>query len=712
MDNLASEPNTDEPAGARNRTIRLSMGLLAFAMALLVLVSFSIYAATADEESRFAPTTDNSYMDGATFEGSEKCGDCHSDEYDEWADTLHPKKIQVATDDTVVAPWDIDVTIPVADGVDATITLMKNSTGYWASLDDTDNHTYRADYVLGGFGWKQRFVTQIANSKYILPIQWNLETEGWVAYHASDWYDTTTGEAKMIAISQSWDRRCAGCHATGVEVEFNDTSGEWTATYSELGIGCEGCHGPGSLHVDPPDGEERADYIWNPVASSACGNCHVRGASVELVGGKTTGYPMMDGHAIRPGDDLADYYAMGAGYHGDGETSAKHHQQYVDFETHPHSDALSTIKENDHGGDSCLQCHSTDYRLADEDDKPTLENATLDIECGACHAPHGSDIDHDLRIPQDEICTQCHLTGDTQPGSSPHHSQKELLEGTITISDITGEPWMGGEVTCTDCHMPLTAKSAIEWDIASHTFYFVSPAKSIEFDMPNSCTVSCHGDGTPGDTMTDQEALDYIEEWKEETTALFDNATADLETAKTALDGAKDLGFSDTAFEAANTTYNKAKLARDWVNSDGTMVHNHEWAGELLTFASDKSGEIVTDLAPGNVTGIVKDGDGKAVSGAEVRKDDVVWGTTGADGSFEFPIAPGSHTFDVYKGDNKEKSFTATVVAGETADAGDIKFAAEEDDDTDYTLYIIIAVIVVILIVVVVMMMSKKGGAE
>jgi predicted CXXCH cytochrome family protein len=656
------------------------MAVLAFSLALLVLVSFSIYAAEGDEETRFAPTNDNSYMDGATYVGSEKCGDCHDDEFDTWEESLHPKKIQVASSATVVAPWDIDVTIPVADGVEATVTLWMDGSDYWVDLDDSGNHSYRVDWVLGGFGWKQRFVTQIGNSKYILPHQYNIADGSWVAYHATDWYDPATGEAFVISISQSWDRRCAACHATGVELEFNDTSGEWMASYSELGIGCEGCHGPGSLHVDPPDGEERADYIWNPVDSTTCGNCHNRGAGVGVVGGKTTGYPLnAAGDPIRPGDDLADYFVMAPGYHGDGETSAKHRQQYPDYITHGHSSSLSTIQENDHGADYCLPCHSTDFRLAEEGEEPTLETAENDIECSACHASHGSDIDHDLRLPQTEICTQCHETGDTQPGSTPHHPQKEMVEGTITFSDISGDEWMGGAVTCTDCHMPFTAKSALKYDIASHSFFFISPQKTIDDGVPNSCTSSCHGDGTPGFELTAEEALAQIEEWKTDTTALLDTATTDLETAKAALDGAEALGFSTADFDAANDTYFKAKLARDWVSSDGTMVHNHEWAEELLTYTIDKSAMIVTDLTPGSVMGIVKDGDGKAVEGAEIRIGDDVWGTTGADGSFEFDIAPGAHSFDVYDGDKKEKSFESTVAAGEDADAGTIKFKKEDD---------------------------------
>jgi len=215
--------------------------------------------------------------------------------------------------------------------------------------------------------------------------------------------------------------------------------------------------------------------------------------------------------------------------------------------------------------------------------------------------------------------------------------------------------------------------------------------------------------------MTDQEALDHIEEWEEETTALFDTATADLATAMESLDAAKALGFSDSDFEAANVTYYNGKLARDWINSDGTMVHNHEWAEELLTYSIGNSAMVVADLMPGAVTGTVLDSDGKAVSGAEVRKEgnDTVWDTTGADGSFNFSIAPGVYTFDVYDGSTKEQSFDSTVAAGAESDAGDIKFEAEDDtDDDDMTMWYIIIGVVIVVVLVLVVTMTRKGGEE
>ena len=60
------------------------------------------------------------------------------------------------------------------------------------------------------------------------------------------------------------------------------------------------------------------------------------------------------------------------------------------------------------------------------------------------------------------------------------------------------DPTGTGTSRCTNCHMPKVAKSAVEYDIHSHTFEAIPPQKTKQFNMPNSCAVSCHdkNDGT------------------------------------------------------------------------------------------------------------------------------------------------------------------------------------------------------------------------
>lgn len=127
-------------------------------------------------------------------------------------------------------------------------------------------------YVIGGYGWKARFVDQqgyIITGDANAKTQYNLKNnslklgDDWVAYHAGE--------------QISFD--CAACHTTGYVPEGNQSDlpgllGIW----SEDGVGCEECHGPGSNHVNDP-------YLVKAEINrdaEGCGSCHGRG-EVEKV---------------------------------------------------------------------------------------------------------------------------------------------------------------------------------------------------------------------------------------------------------------------------------------------------------------------------------------------------------------------------------------------------------------------------------------------
>ncbi|UCC93406.1 MAG: ammonia-forming cytochrome c nitrite reductase subunit c552, partial [Thermoplasmata archaeon] len=375
---------------------------------------------------------------------------------------------------------------------------------------------------------------------------------------------------------------------------------------------------------------------------------------------------------------------------------------------------LNTILESPLGQETCLKCHSTDYMLAIEDEKPAFDAVEFSIECVACHASHGSDEDHELRVEREEICSQCHRTFDTPPGETVHHPQTEMVAGIIDIPEIIGFPWMDGEASCADCHMPLVATGAVDFDIASHSFYHISPGKSVTFDMPNSCTVSCHGGqgstSEPGQTLTDEEALAFIESWRADITGLLPDAEASVEAAAKALEDAEGYGFSEEVIEAQTEAYNKTLLAKEYVVSDGTMVHNHDFAMKLLRYAMDEGAVVVAALTPGTIIGVVKDGDGKVVSGAEIRSGGITWATTGEDGAFTIAIAPGTHTFGIYEDGEMTHEFEAESPGeGGTNDLGTVRYESDDNGNGD-DLWLWIMLITVIMIVVFSAFMMSGGG--
>ncbi|MCK5254092.1 MAG: ammonia-forming cytochrome c nitrite reductase subunit c552, partial [Thermoplasmata archaeon] len=452
------------------------------------------------------------------------------------------------------------------------------------------------------------------------------------------------------------------------------------------------------------------DYIWRTEDSAVCGNCHVGHTSVGKVGGLNTGYPLSAaGKPIRPGDPHDDFLTLTPDLHPDGETVKGQSMQYNDYLASRHEHSLLTLLGSSGKQDFCLMCHSTDYKLAEEGEEPTLDTAIHDIECSLCHDMHGTDEENNLRLDKWDTCVQCHRNGDRVPGENPLPPHKEVISGEIPIDGLEGDPWMDGKVQCTDCHMPPMGVREVPYDIPSHTWYFISPEKSIDLGMPNSCTVACHKQGAPGPVQTDEEALAYIEDKSAVIVDLLADAEVAIMDADDVIEEAEDHGFPQAEIAAANATFEIAEFALVFIKRDASLIHNPFFQMDVLNYSIEKGNEVTAALMPGTVQGFVKDTDGKAVSGAEVRKDDQVWGTTSGDGSFYFQIAPGDYSFDVYKGDKKEGSFTATVNAGETADAGTVKFKAEDGDDNRTMAIIFIALAVIIVAIAVSRFMGKNG---
>jgi hypothetical protein len=222
----------------------------------------------------------------------------------------------------------------------------------------------------------------------------------------------------------------------------------------------------------------------------------------------------------------------------------------------------------------------------------------------------------------------------------------------------------------------------VPYDIPSHTWYFISPQKSIDLGMPNSCTVTCHHDGSPEGALTDEEALAYVEDARAAADVLISSAENNLTVARTRLDAAGARGFDNATISTANDTLALADWALAFILRDASRAHNPDFYELVLTYVVDSAVDVRTDLTPASVRGTVLDGDGKAVSGAEVRAGDTVWATTRSDGTFAFDIAPGTYTFEVHEDGELKKAYEpATVASGPVEDLGELRYDKKEDGD-------------------------------
>ncbi len=696
------------------KRISVAIAMIAIGVAVGVLV-FGFGTIGDDEGTR--GSTDNSYMDSATYVGSDSCMGCHPTKHTDWSNSLHPKMIQDPDVATVTGDFTIDPTLnDTANSIPDVIIDLDGTGGVFTVT--MNGNTFPVDQTVGSF-WKQRYLTQINASLYFLPIQWNEDTQEWVAYHLERWFDTN-GDIRdwPSATKDSWDRGCAGCHTTGTDVTYNAPTEEWTATWSELGAGCEACHGPGSDHLGNPD------FIWKSVDAQICGSCHIRGTSNGTLAGapEPLGYPWNDVEGwYMPGDTFSDFYVPGEGTWGDEHDSSKqHHQQYRDWlttESNGHAEIAPSYAQND----GCMSCRSTEGFIESlgGPTAPDAGNVTWKQTCAACHSAHDdAGNDHQLRLPQDELCVACHTIGVQEIDHEPHHAQMEIIAGE-TILNLPGTPmpWMGGSVACTDCHMIGTAKSALPGDISSHTFKVIMPDQTAAVGVPNSCTSSCH-DGTTGFALTDVQAQSGIDSWEATILPLKAGAETNITAMVAALEEAEHQDFPAATMTEAEDLANEAHFAFGVVDSGMGQYHNYMYAEDLLEFANEKANELLALLVNGTLKGTIVDYEGNPIANANITVGD--WYVlTDAEGEFEVYLAAGARTFTVLIESVEEGTFDGTVTAGDTTDLGTITIGEappppDDDDDGEednlmlYLLLIIVIIVVVVIIAVVAM--KKRGG--
>ena len=91
----------------------------------------------------------------------------------------------------------------------------------------------------------------------MLPAFWHIESRRWI-----DWKEITPIPDGAHELRQIWNTNCFNCHATNLSQGFDSATKRYNTTWTEMGIGCEACHGPGRPHVALMEAWEK-----NPAAS-------------------------------------------------------------------------------------------------------------------------------------------------------------------------------------------------------------------------------------------------------------------------------------------------------------------------------------------------------------------------------------------------------------------------------------------------------------
>jgi predicted CXXCH cytochrome family protein len=390
------------------------------------------------------------------YVGSAACASCHAAEYEAWRGSQHALAMQVADDSTVLGDF-ADARFHYA-GV--TSRFFRRDGKFMVRTDGPDGKLadFEVRHTFGVHPLQQYLVELPGGHVQALPIAWDTrpKSEGgqrWFHLYPGERIDHRD-ELHWTRRQQNWNFMCSDCHSTNVRKNYDAATQTYATEYSEISVGCEACHGPGSTHVALAQDaaksgrvmeatgltvalDERRGAAWviDPATGNAarsrprttereldvCAQCHARRGQFS--------------NDYRPGEAFQDHYRpslLSPGlYHPDG--------QQRDEVFNWGSFASSRM-----------------YAAG--------------VTCGDCHEPHGGK----LRAPGNAVCGQCHSAA--KYDTPDHHFHEAGTPGAA----------------CAACHMKTETYMVVD-PRHDHSFRIPRPDLSVSLGVPDACG-ACHAE--------------------------------------------------------------------------------------------------------------------------------------------------------------------------------------------------------------------------
>jgi Tfp pilus assembly protein PilF len=390
----------------------------------------------------------------AAYVGAAACGQCHAKEQQEWSGSQHDQAMQHAGEKSVLG--DFGGTRFTHSGV--TSTLFRRDGKFLVNTDGADGRLadFEIKYTFGVYPLQQYLVEFSDGRLQALSIAWESRPreqggQRWFHLYPNERIDHRD-VLHWTRPSQNWNHMCAECHSTHVQKNYDPASDRFHTSYAEINVGCEACHGPGSLHVawarrekgwreeDASKGlqvklDERAGVTWildaqsgNSRRSAAratekeievCALCHSRRASIHQP--YHNGAPLLDSElpaVLSESLFFADGQMQDEVYNWAPFLQSKmYHQGVTCSDCHdPHS-----LKLRASGNAVCTQCHVA--QKYDAQLHHHHQPGSRGAQCAACHMPTRTYMviderhDHSMRVPRPDLslklgtpsaCSECH----------------------------------------------------------------------------------------------------------------------------------------------------------------------------------------------------------------------------------------------------------------------------------------------------------------
>lgn len=363
----------------------------------------------------------------AEYVGMNACQSCHASIYDSYLETGMGKSLYRPDQKDAIERFGPDEVVHDAysgysyhpywqDGEFFILEFMVEG------LDTTHSRREKIDYIVGSGHQTRSYLMERNQYFYEMPITWYVNSQRW---DMSPGYEN----GNNTRFNREIGEECMACHTGHIEFEAKSLN---RFRKVSLGIDCEKCHGPGSIHIARKEAGELVDVgreidysIVNPakldinLQFDVCQQCHLQG--VTVLKGK---HPSVTD--FRPGMPLHQVYDIFIERDSDAD----------DFGIASHAERLKESRCFIASGDSltCTTCHNPHKSIAVTDPGiyakqcQSCHSMEKDLNCGvapdmmaakggnciACHMPkrgtsdipHVQFTDHKIRVVKDTVQTE------------------------------------------------------------------------------------------------------------------------------------------------------------------------------------------------------------------------------------------------------------------------------------------------------------------
>jgi len=372
------------------------------------------------------------------YAGSVSCRPCHEEFYRLWASSRHGLAMQPYT--AAFAAQNLSPqTTPVHIGDYTYLAQLGQNQGWVLEQGPPGKRKYPIAHVMGGKN-VYYFLTSMSRGRLqVLPVAYDV--------HGRKWFDTAASGVRHFGRARpdsplhwtdpfyTFNTSCHGCHVSQLSTNYDPATDSYKTTWTEPGINCQTCHGPGREHVElclsaepnhPPNqlkiistGGFTAEQL-----NSMCASCHAKFIPLSP--------------SFRPGERFFDHFDL---------VTLEHPDFYPD------------------GRDLGENYTYTSWRMS-----RCAESGAL--ACTHCHTSSGRYKFHDGDRPG-SACLPCHRKIVDRPSEHSHHRP-----------DSPGN-------SCVACHMPKSRFARMAR--SDHSMRPPVPAATLEFNSPNACNL-CHDD--------------------------------------------------------------------------------------------------------------------------------------------------------------------------------------------------------------------------